>query len=93
MSVKAEPQIRRVDNQGRVVIPSYIRKRLNMVVGSPVSVEMDDSGEVVVKPQGERCAVCGSSVEGTHHTDVNINNKKKKICFGCAQSIARAMMK
>lgn len=83
----------RLDQQGRIVLPSHFRKALNIGPGNVVSVDMDDDGAIRVRATHERCSVCGASVEDKHHTDVNINKSQKHICFDCAQAIARAMMR
>lgn len=82
-----------VDPQGRVVLPNHIRKELNLQPGNTVYVNLDDDGTIRITVAKERCSLCGESVEGQHPTDVPIGRSKKKICYNCAQSVARAMMK
>lgn len=79
----------RVDKQGRVLIPSNIRNRLNIHPDSLVTVEAE-KGCICIRPTQNSCALCGKSVEGKHHTKLT---DEKLICFVCAQSVARAMMK
>lgn len=79
----------RVDKQGRVLIPSNIRQRLNIQPDSMVTVE-SEKGCVCIRLTKESCALCGKNVEGKHHTKLTDG---KLICFNCAQSVARAMMK
>lgn len=90
MSVKTNC---RIEQNGRIMIPSHFRKALNLNPGNIVIVDMDEDGAIRVRATHERCSVCGASVEDKHHTDVNINKSQKHICFDCAQAIARAMMK
>lgn len=44
---------RRIDDKGRLTIPSEIRERLGLDPGATVSVELDD-GEVVIRPDVDR---------------------------------------
>lgn len=78
-----------VDNQGRIIVPSHIRKALNLAPGTRVSVDLADDGTVRVRAEDERCYLCGKPVQGKHHTAVG----DKRICYECAQNIAKAMMK
>lgn len=90
MAVKS---IRRVDDQGRIIMPSHIRKALNLNQGAVVEVELDDDGTIRMKASAERCAICGESVEGKRFTPLTNGQDRKLICYDCAQAVARAMMK
>lgn len=84
--------IRHLDPQGRINLPGHIRKALNLNTGQPIEVVYED-GTIRMAPAGERCSICGESVEGKHHTDVTIGPNEKHICYNCAQSVAKAMMR
>ena len=86
----ATKSVHRIDDQGRVVLPSHIRKALNLQSRSAVSVSLDDDGTIRLRAEVARCCICGESVEGKHHTHLS---DEKLICFDCAQKVARAMMK
>ena len=79
----------RVDKQGRVLIPSNIRDKLNIQPDSMVTVEAD-KGCVCIRLTKISCALCAKNVEGKNHTTLPDG---KLICFTCAQTVARAMMK
>ena len=79
---------RYMDDQGRVILPAHIRKELNLNPGSVVEVEMEGD-TITITPSAERCCICGRSIE---ETPLELT-KDKKICFGCAQRIAKEMVK
>lgn len=89
----ATKTIRRVDDLGRIVLPSHIRKALNLNPGNHVSVDLDEDGIIRVVPVEERCSICGESVEEKHHTKVKIGANEKCVCFHCAQTIAREIVR
>jgi len=53
---------RKIDELGRVVLPSELRKKLNLSTGDSVSV-MEKDGEIIFKLfekcQGQKCTFCG----------------------------------
>ena len=85
----AHKYTRNMDDQGRVILPSHIRKSLNLSAGSVVEVDMEDDNTIRIKPTAERCCICGGSIE---EKPLELS-KDKKICFGCAQRIAKEMVK
>lgn len=86
----ATKSTRYLDDQGRIILPSHIRKALNLSSGNVVEVALDDDGTIRIRPTKERCCICGGSVESKHHTHLS---KDKLICFDCAQNVAKAMLK
>lgn len=80
---------RPIDKMGRVVIPSTFREALDLQPESTVSLEVGKDC-LIIKVSPKRCTVCEKSVENRHHTEIKDG---KYICFDCAQSVARAMMK
>lgn len=80
---------RPLDKMGRIVIPSDFREALNLQPESRVSVEVGKDC-LIITAASKLCTVCGKSVEKRHHTEIKDG---KYICFDCAQSVARAMMK
>lgn len=85
--------MRYVDDLGRVVLPAHIRKNLNLKKGNAVSVTLDEDGTIRIRPEAERCCLCGKGVEGAPRTEVTIGPSKKLICYHCAQLVARSMMR
>ena len=80
MGVKS---VRRLDGQGRVILPSHIRKALNLTKDSEVTINMTKDGAVMIRPSEERCCICGKNVEGVRHATMG----DKKICMSCASEI------
>lgn len=80
---------RTLDKMGRVIIPSTFREALDLQPESTVSLEVGKDC-LIITVASKRCTVCGKGVENRHHTEIKDG---KYICFDCAQSVARAMMK
>lgn len=80
---------RYLDQQGRVIIPSYIRKALALHTGNCVEVTMSDDGTIRVRPTGERCSVCGE-VMSKAAVAISTDAGTKRICAKCAEQISTA---
>ena len=89
----ATKSTRYVDDLGRIVIPSHIRKALNIGNRSPVTVELADDNSIRIRPTKERCAVCGCCVNEKHHAVVKSGTGNRLVCYECAQAIARDMIR
>lgn len=89
MAVKC---IRRVDDQGRVIIPVNVRNMLNLEPGTDVEVDVID-GAIKLIPVLERCEICGESVEGKHHAKITVGDDAKRICYKCSQKIMKHIMR
>jgi AbrB family transcriptional regulator, transcriptional pleiotropic regulator of transition state genes len=70
---------RKVDDLGRIVIPSHIRKALGIGEGDVVEVDMDGDRVVLRKPV-ERCAFCASDLHLEHF-------RGKAVCWSCMAAI------
>jgi transcriptional pleiotropic regulator of transition state genes len=58
--MRATGIVRRIDDIGRVVIPTEIRKYLNIREGDPVEVQYNRNGEIILRPyrkSWEECAL------------------------------------
>lgn len=78
-----EPKsIRRLDGQGRVILPAHIRKALNLAQDSAVAIEMKD-GEIRIKPVKERCCICGRETG----EDALALSSEKLVCHRCVKII------
>lgn len=75
---------RYMDAQGRIIIPTHIRKALNLTAGKCVEVDMDDTGTIRITPTEERCVICGEPVSNKAH----ITASGKNICASCARAIS-----
>lgn len=78
---------RKLDGQGRVILPSYIRKALNLTQDSAVTIEMTDMGGILITPEQKRCCICGERVVGKTHKTIKSWNGDKYICAICAVDI------
>lgn len=80
MSVKS---IRRLDGQGRVIVPSHIRRALNLSKDSEITISMTSNGGILIRPAEERCSICGEGIEGKPHVTI----ESKNICWDCSNRI------
>lgn len=78
---------RKLDGQGRVILPSYIRKALNLTQDSAVTIEMTDMGGILITPEQKRCCICGERLADKEHTTIKSWNGDKYICKSCATKI------
>ena len=79
---------RRIDDQGRIIIPNHIRKDLNLVAGTVVEVDMTDDFTITVRPTAGNCCICGKSLEGKDTIRVT---DQKTLCFSCAEKVAQVI--
>ncbi|HEY8338879.1 MAG TPA: AbrB/MazE/SpoVT family DNA-binding domain-containing protein [Egibacteraceae bacterium] len=70
---------RKVDDLGRVVIPSAIRKALGLAEGDEVEVSLDGDRVVLERAQ-RRCVFCGADDETETFRD-------KAVCWSCMAAI------
>ena len=82
----------RMDAQGRVILPPHIRKEMNLTPGQLVNVSLED-GTITIRPDEDRCCICGESGENMSYAEVTIGPSKKRICRRCALAIAYATEK
>ena len=81
--------VRRLDGQGRVILPSHIRKTLNLTTDSAVTIDMTEDGTVLIRPAEERCCICGEGVTGQPHLTIETWTGPKYICETCDEQIHR----
>ena len=81
---------RYIDPQGRIVIPNHIRNALNLNGNNRVEVALEEDGTIRIKAAKERCAICGGALDNGPCAELT---EKKKVCYECAQKVARAMLK
>lgn len=74
--------IRRLDGQGRVILPAHIRKALNLTTDSAVTIELKD-GEIRIKPAKEQCCICGREAR----EDAMRIDSGKLVCQRCVKII------
>lgn len=61
---KATGICRNVDDLGRVVIPAELRRTLEINIGDPLRVDVDNDGAIILTPHQPGCVFCGESGEG-----------------------------
>ena len=71
--MKATGTVRPIDNLGRVVLPSELRKTLDIDVRDTVEIYVGDNQEIILKKHEPACIFCDNT------TDVIIYNGRK-IC-------------
>lgn len=75
---------RRLDGQGRVILPAHIRKALNLSPESTVTIEMEDDGSIRIRPTEERCCICGEGVAGAPFVqEITVRNETRYVCGYC----------
>lgn len=81
---------RYLDAQGRIILPNHIRKALNLVPGSAVEVEMEDSITIRIRPEEARCELCGGKItKDNTAVTISVWSGKKHICRECDTKIYR----
>lgn len=77
--------IRRLDGQGRVILPAHIRKAMNLAQDSAVTIDMTEDGEILIKPAEERCCICGGKAEWKD--GALLISGEKLVCKRCVKLI------
>ena len=81
--------IRRLDGQGRVILPSHIRKALELNKDSAVTIDMTNDGRIIITPAEDRCCICGEGISGQPHLTIQTWNGTRYICESCDEQIHR----
>ena len=72
---------RKVDELGRIVLPSEARKTLNVGTGDSFSIFVDEANDLLIlKPAEVKCTFCGATENLRSHA-------KRNICPDCLDSI------
>jgi transcriptional pleiotropic regulator of transition state genes len=79
--IKATGIVRKVDELGRVVIPSELRNTFNIGEKNPLEIYIDGE-KIILKKYEPACIFCGSA------GDIVIF-KGKNICRGCIEESKR----
>lgn len=72
--------VRQIDKLGRLVLPSDIRKSLNIVSGLDSVEFFVDGDSVVIKKYRPACIFCGSG-------DDIVNYKNQTVCQSCLNDL------
>ena len=70
---------RKIDVLGRIVVPSEIRKSLNLVEGDQLDITLDE-GRIILEPANNSCRLCGTRSDLKPFGD-------KSVCAGCRQAL------
>ena len=73
--------VRRIDELGRIVLPSELRKTMDLNFGDPVEVFVD-SNKIILKKYQPSCIFCGS----TENTRMY---KEKLVCEDCINQLKK----
>ena len=68
----------KIDNLGRIVIPSHLRRELSLTTDTPLQIcRIRDS--VLITPMNKICALCGDTIthKGIRLCDACINKVKE----------------
>lgn len=86
-----KPKTKRVDTQGRVLIPASIRETLNIQPETAVSVRLEGD-TIKINVAEERCCICSESVKGKAFFELygGCIKSKKIICNKCLKKIKEA---
>ena len=72
---------RKVDELGRIILPSEARKTLNIGTGDSFSMFVDEANDLLIlKPTDLKCTFCGA-------TENLKSYAKRNICSDCLDSI------
>lgn len=83
--------VRRLDAQGRVILPSHIRKALDLGESSQVEITLNEDSSVTIRPAVKRCCVCGMPV-ATKRSYMTIAAKvcgESYVCSECVKIIEK----
>ncbi len=73
--------IRRIDSLGRIVLPSQLRRTMELEVGDEVEILVDD-GRIVLQKFSPACIFCGG-------TQSLVTYRGKVVCRACGSAISR----
>lgn len=79
----------RLDQQGRVILPSPIRDTMGLKPGDKVDVALADDGSVRISSATIRCALCGTALEaGDAPLSVTRGTTTSYLCRFCCTAAA-----
>lgn len=86
-----EKTSRNLDPQGRVLIPAYIREKLDLSAGQNVEITVTDDNEIILRATADKCQLCGKTEdreEGGQFVRIQVPQGKAAVCHACAYKIA-----
>lgn len=79
--MQTQVYVRPLDYQGRISIPSKIRKELNLEPEDKLKISLIDR-EIKILPEPHRCVICGNIAENIY--------KKQFICDNCVAGLTQS---
>lgn len=76
---------RRVDESGRVIIPTGFREKSNILPGSYIEISVEEDGSIRIQSREKRCMICGKTA--------TLETEKIAICHECAKSLVALLEK
>ena len=77
--MKSTGVVRKVDELGRIVLPSEIRQSMDINVKDPIEI-YTDGDRIILKKYQQSCIFCGAAEDLEQFCD-------KRICKTCLQTI------
>lgn len=74
---------RKIDELGRLILPTEIRGKLNISAGTPLDICLDSNGQLVLKKSSSRCKICGGKDDL-----IKYHEKDTFICSNCQKELA-----
>ncbi len=74
--------VRKIDELGRIVLPSELRKILGMRHGDELAISVEGD-QVILEKRHDVCVFCSSDAPG-------IDFKGRRVCERCAREVSRA---
>jgi transcriptional pleiotropic regulator of transition state genes len=77
--MKSTGMYRKVDDLGRIVLPSELRKSLGIGVGDRLAISVDGP-QIILARMDDACAICGS-------TEKLSAVKGRHVCAACRKAV------
>lgn len=80
-----------LDPQGRVLIPAYIREKLDLSTGQNIELTLTEENTIVMRATAEKCQLCGKTEdqeEGGKFIRIQAPQGAVPVCHICAYKIA-----
>ena len=77
--MKSTGVVRKIDELGRIVLPSELRKVFGIREGDELEISVDGE-KVILQKRQDLCVFCGSKPE--------VEFKGRQICTGCASELS-----
>lgn len=78
--------VRKIDSEGRVGLPSDVRRFVGLMCGDEVSIEVEGDA-VILRRSTPKCVLCGSEENIAGHFNT------KPICSLCLEELVKSHMK